>query len=192
MSSLWPFILGVITLLAVPGPTNSLMAAAGARTYFAHAPKLVAAEVSAYLFAIHALMQWGAPIVEAFPRVGALLQLAVALYLVRSATWFWQHGGNLCEDMGEVTAARVFLTTLGNPKSAIFAFLIFPAVPTPYTFGLFAPISAAMALAWMMIGALIVSPSSSPATPRLVYKGAAGIHMIFALMMARAAWSAVA
>lgn len=187
MLSFWPFILGIAALLVVPGPTNSLLAAAGARSGLASAPKLMLAEVSAYLIAITLLMRWGTPALAAFPAIGALLQLAVAAYLVRSAIWFWRQGGSLDTGRGDVTASRVFLTTLGNPKSVIFAFLIFPATPGPQAFGLFALINMAIALGWMCMGALIARQTASPVAPRLVYKGTAGVHVLFALLMARAA-----
>jgi len=186
MSSLTPFILGIVALLAVPGPTNSLLAAAGARSGLHDAPKLMLAEVSAYLIAITALMRWGAPAMAAFPAAGALIQLGVALYLLRSAIWFWRNGGKLGESIGEVTAFRVFLTTLGNPKSVIFAFLIFPAAAIAHPLALFIPINMGIAFGWLLLGRLIARQSASTAAPRLVYQGAAGVHVLFALLLARA------
>lgn len=187
MFSTWSFIFSVAALLVVPGPTNSLLAAAGARSGLTRAPQLMLAELSAYCIAISALMRWGSPAVAAFPTLGALIQLGVAAYLIRSAIWFWRHGGTLGDDTSHVSVRRVFLTTLGNPKSVIFAFLIFPTAPGAPAFALFALVTAAIALGWICVGMLIARQSAGTTAPRLVYRGAAGIHVLFALLMARAA-----
>jgi threonine/homoserine/homoserine lactone efflux protein len=70
------------------------------------------------------------------------------------------------------SASRVLLTTLLNPKAAIFALLIFPARPTPiarYYIG-FALIASCLGAAWIVAGSLLArfaNPRISSLAPRL-------------------------
>jgi threonine/homoserine/homoserine lactone efflux protein len=120
------FGLAVAAILATPGPTNTLMATAGATQGFARSLRLLAAEISGYLVAI--LIYWLVlgPLVSASPMIATGLKVAVALYLVWLAIKLWRRPIILDATEGTVSFANVFITTVLNPKALVFALTIFP------------------------------------------------------------------
>jgi threonine/homoserine/homoserine lactone efflux protein len=121
-----PFIAGAMALLAVPGPTNTLLATAGAAVGLRKAVRLLAAELGGYILAILLMRAVLGRLVVAAPALGAGLRAAVVLYLLYLAVKLWRHGSNKQGDAPPVTFGRVFTTTLLNPKALIFAFTLLP------------------------------------------------------------------
>ena len=68
-----PFVAGTVSLLAIPGPTNTLLAASGASVGWSRSLHLLAAELGGYMLAILALRALLAPLMgrtaDAFHRV---------------------------------------------------------------------------------------------------------------------------
>ena len=71
--------LALLALLATPGPTNALLALAGARRGVGAALPLVPVEMVAYLAVIAPLLLWGAPVVAALPVLKPALAWLAAL-----------------------------------------------------------------------------------------------------------------
>jgi threonine/homoserine/homoserine lactone efflux protein len=125
MSDLMSFLIAAAIILAAPGPTNTLMATSGTLSGIRRSLHLVLAAAGAYIIGIYAFRFAGAAIIAQYPVLGAILKLAVALYLVLLAVRLWRRpiaiGGT------EPVAFRgVFVATLLNPKALIFAFTVFP------------------------------------------------------------------
>jgi threonine/homoserine/homoserine lactone efflux protein len=119
------FLLATVTLLVAPGPTNTLLAAAGAANGIRRSLSLLGAVLVAYLLAIGIICLVLGPVVAAAPVVAVALKVAVALYLGWIAIGMWRRAGP-----GAVAAPglrQVFTATLLNPKSLIFAIGILPA-----------------------------------------------------------------
>ena len=104
------FIIGTLSLLATPGPTNTLLATAGAGNGFRRSLPLLAAELSGYLIAILGLRTVVGPVVAAVPAFGLALRVVVVLYLIHLAVQLWRHGENELAAAGPVTFRRVFVT----------------------------------------------------------------------------------
>lgn len=127
VSELVLFGLAVLGLLATPGPTNTLLATAGAIAGFRRSLHLLVGELGGYLIAILAARLLLGPVIHAYPAIGLGLKLAVSAYLVVTAIGLWRSGGRV-EAAGRAVSLRaVFIATLLNPKALIFAFGIFPA-----------------------------------------------------------------
>lgn len=121
------FILAVLTLSGTPGPTNTLLATAGALAGVRKSLILLIAELSGYFVAIAVIRMVLGPIFTAYPLLGSTLKIAVAVYLGWMAIKLWLRGARVAGSAVTVTVINVFLTTLLNPKALIFALSVIPA-----------------------------------------------------------------
>lgn len=153
MADPWLFLLAVVTVLGAPGPTNALLATAGAVGGWHSAPGMLAATLGGYLIAIGLVRGMLGPLFVAAPPLAVALKIAVAVYLIWLAVDLWRRTLEV-EGHGGVTAGRVFVATLLNPKGLIFALTIFPAQPpVPWLhLGLFVAAVVACGLAWTALG----------------------------------------
>ena len=152
------FLLAVATILATPGPTNTLMATSGATAGIARSWPLLIAEITGYLIAILVIRAVLAPVVHAYPAIGIALKVAVALYLVWLAVKLWRRPLALDAETGSVSFANVLVTTLLNPKALIFALTVFPQDNSPALFGYLAAFAATVVAAgggWIVFGHLL-------------------------------------
>jgi threonine/homoserine/homoserine lactone efflux protein len=120
------YILAVATILATPGPTNTLMATAGSTLGVRRALPLLAAELSGYLLSIMAIRLALAPVVQMAPALGIAVKVAVSVYLVWLAVKVWRSAGRVAVTGAPVAFVDVFVTTLFNPKALIFALTVIP------------------------------------------------------------------
>jgi threonine/homoserine/homoserine lactone efflux protein len=179
-----PFFPAVIALLAVPGPTNTLLAVSGAARGVRGSLPLLPMELGGYLVAILAWGQVFAPLSASYPLFTVVSKLLAALYLGWSGIRLWQDGNaQLADKTRLITPSRVGITTLLNPKALIFALVVFPPTDlgrqTPY-FIAFSIMVVCIGLGWVGIGALVARSRPDMATPRLVSRLAATALGIFA------------
>ena len=184
MTAIWSFVLATLTLLAVPGPTNTLLAASGAAVGFRRSLRLLPFELAGYSLAIGALTLALGRTVAAVPSVGIAARVIASAYLVWSAITLWRRSQRLSlQGATVVSPTRVFITTLLNPKALIFAFVIMPAgepeelAPYVFAFWLLVP---ACACAWIAAGALLAGPDVDAITPARIAKVAAAALLLFA------------
>ena len=128
MADLWLFLLAVLTILGTPGPTNTLLATAGATAGLRASLPLLLAELSGYLISIGLIRAVLGPILVALPMLAIALKVAVAAYLVWIAVEVWRKAPHT-ETERSITFQRVLVATLLNPKALIFALAIFPHEP---------------------------------------------------------------
>ena len=181
------FVLAVITILATPGPTNTLMATSGATSGISKSLILLAAEITGYLTAILAVHFVLGRVVETYPAVGTALKVAVAIYLAWLAIKLWRRPLLEARERA-VTFGNVYITTLLNPKALIFALTIIPwSAPglAWYLLG-FAVIVIAAGGGWIVLGSVVGATSGSRAgyVPRL----ASIVLIAFAGIILRAAF----
>jgi threonine/homoserine/homoserine lactone efflux protein len=119
------FLLTVAMLLLVPGPTNTIMATAGAGTPRSPLP-LLAAELLGYATIITLATVLLVPLVAAWPPAGIIIKLAVAAYLVFVAVRLWGRRIVIDDPQVVVGPQLVYFTTALNPKGLIFAVTVFP------------------------------------------------------------------
>ena len=152
------FALAVLAVLATPGPTNTLMAVAGATVGLRKGLRLIPAEVAGYLTSISLLIFIFQPVVAALPSAATVLRIGCGSYLAILAITIWRASNRDAGQTSLVSFQRVFITTLLNPKSLIFAFQIFPTGGIRLTLsflGAFALICVAAATMWICIGATL-------------------------------------
>ena len=175
------FDLAVALLFAVPGPTNALIAVAGARRGARALPALVGAALVGFVAAVAALKWFAGPYVAATPALGLALRALCALLLARSAWLLWRSAGAGGAARGPTNAAAVLATTLVNPKALIFAFAIFPplagAAEAAEVFGRFALLAVVGMTLWELAGAAL----GRGATARI---GAATVDRVGAAILA--------
>jgi threonine/homoserine/homoserine lactone efflux protein len=123
MTNLPSFAAAAFLLLLTPGPTNAVIAAGSAIEGWRRALPLIGAALLGYFCAITALELFIAPFADAFHPVRIALQLGCAFYLAFAAWKIWISSQS---GVRAITWLRVFFVTLGNPKAAVFAFVILP------------------------------------------------------------------
>ncbi|MBB3769786.1 threonine/homoserine/homoserine lactone efflux protein [Angulomicrobium tetraedrale] len=182
------FVLAVLAILATPGPTNTLLATAGAAVGWRRALPLVPAEAAGYLIAISAISAIGlalGPVVAAAPMLALGLRLMVGLYLLFVAWKLWRGAGLPIAGPGLVTPGRIFLTTLLNPKAIVFALGVVPfnAPAWPGYLMAFALLTATVALGWIALGALLGHAADAAGRASLVPRLGAAVVSAFAVML---------
>lgn len=117
-------LLGAATVLAVPGPTNALLAAIGSSGRRDGA-RLILAVVLGYAAAVIGLRIVGMAVFERLPEAAPIVRIILAGWLVFLGCRLWRRppDGTAAPTIG---ARAVFTATVLNPKSAVFAFALWP------------------------------------------------------------------
>lgn len=118
--------LALAALLLAPGPTNTLLALAGAERGWLRALRLIPAEVAGYLLAVIPLATAGAALAAAAPGLSSALAALAALWVLWLALRLWRLPA-AAAGAPAVTARRVFVTTLLNPKALVTGLVLLPA-----------------------------------------------------------------
>jgi threonine/homoserine/homoserine lactone efflux protein len=162
------FVSAAMLLLFVPGPTNTLLAARGARLGFRRALSGILAEMSGYTLAILMLRLVLEPIVEQMPATQVVVKVGCATYLIFVSYELWI--GAKTGDTKSISWWRIFWATMTNPKAFLFAFVILPMprsdiLRTNLVNGLILLALIMLAgMVWTMIGALAVARAPSNAS----------------------------
>jgi threonine/homoserine/homoserine lactone efflux protein len=182
------FLVATLSLLAAPGPTNVLLATAGVTAGIRPTLLLLATATLAYLLAVAAARLVLGPVIDAYPLVGVALKVAVALYLGWIAVALWRRSAAMTAE-GTVGARDVFVTTLLNPKSLVFAFGIIPqASPILWAYiAAFALLVPLVGVAWIVVGRA-VGAASGRQHAGLVRKVASVTLVGFAALLVRSAF----
>ncbi|TDY20311.1 threonine/homoserine/homoserine lactone efflux protein [Paraburkholderia sp. BL6665CI2N2] len=183
--------IGIIVVLITPGPTNTLLAAAGLRQGVRRSLPLIAAELGGYLVSISV---WGHFLVQAAHALPSLLRMAAGLYIAYLAVDMWRAAVALPDSAQRASGMRtLFVATLLNPKGLLFAGTIFPAIAfahlPAYAFSMlmFACLLVPIALAWIAFGAALGSGKLAWLNPVKMQRGASIVLGVFSLSLAWAA-----
>jgi threonine/homoserine/homoserine lactone efflux protein len=181
------FILATFSLLAIPGPTNTLLATSGAGAGVSRSLHLLAAELCGYLTAVVAQRLVLGPLVIGVPMAGIVLRTAVTIYVLYLAHLLWRYRARELVGAMPVTFRAVLLTTLLNPKAAVFAFLL---LPPGIGFLELAPWMAVMAAqivavgaAWLTLGATLGRGLRGLGHPELMYRLSAIVLVVMATVI---------
>jgi threonine/homoserine/homoserine lactone efflux protein len=181
------FDLAVALLFAVPGPTNALIAVAGARRGVRALPALVGAALVGFVAAVAALIWLAGPYVTATPALGLALRALCALLLARSAWLLWRSAGAGGAARGSTSAAAVLATTLVNPKALIFAFAIFPplagAAEAVEVFARFAGLAVVGMTLWGLAGAALGRGATARVGAATVDRAGAAVLAAFSVVV---------
>lgn len=181
------FVFAVIVLLGVPGPTNTLLAASGAAAGFTRSLRLVPAELGGYLTAITILDTVAAPLTTNTSVALGSLKLVAATWLAISAIGLWRRGDDVILAAARpIGAARVFVTTLLNPKALVVAFALLPQAPPELRLGftvVFALLVIAVGSLWIGLGRMLAGSAKDLALPNRVLRGASLVLACFAAVL---------
>jgi threonine/homoserine/homoserine lactone efflux protein len=179
------FMLTVLFILGTPGPTNTLLATAGATVGIRRALPILLGESVGYLISILLIGLLIGPALAGAPAVAMTLRLMVGAYLLWLAFRLWKGGAVLVEGRQAITMRQVFVTTLLNPKAIIFALGVIPfAAPSwpLYLLGFLAMLGA-VAVCWISIGAALGRAAAAAGRFSLVPRIGALAVAAFALVL---------
>lgn len=185
------FALSTAVILLTPGPTNTLLAAAGLGQGMRGALPLAAFELAGYLIAISA---WGIFLTSAqqhYPWLGTLVRVASSCYLAYIALRMWAAARALSGSAQRPIGPKaLFLATLLNPKGLVFASATFP----PHAFedirvylaaiALFACLLLPIGLIWIKFGAALGSGRLTIMNPVKLQRAAALAIGMFSVSIA--------
>jgi threonine/homoserine/homoserine lactone efflux protein len=184
---------GIIVVLITPGPTNTLLAAAGLRQGVRRSVPLIAAELAGYLVSISVWGRFLAHAAHALPWLPSLLRIAAGGYIAYLAVDMWRAAVALPDSTQRTGSMRtLFVATLLNPKALLFAGTIFPAIALTqmpaYLIAMltFACLAVPIALAWIAFGAALGS-GKLWLDPVKMQRGASIVLGVFSLSLAWAA-----
>jgi threonine/homoserine/homoserine lactone efflux protein len=185
--------IGIIVVLITPGPTNTLLAAAGLRQGVRRSLPLIAGELAGYLVSISAWGRFLAHAAHALPWLPSLLRVAAGLYIAYLAVDMWRAAVALPDSTQRTGGMRtLFVATLLNPKGLLFAGTIFPVIAftqmPAYVLAMltFACLAVPIALAWIAFGAALGS-GKLWLNPVKMQRGASIVLGVFSLSLAWAA-----
>lgn len=184
----WSFFAVIATILLTPGPTNTLLAAAGVHAGLRSAWRLIPAECLGYVIATTV---WGAllrVVVKESPWMVHTIQLASGLYIAKLGWELWayaslQPGNTQVPTIGQ---RQLLVATLLNPKAVIFALALFPAQTWvsagnyASVMGGFAALVVAIGTLWVALGAMLLGGRIAWLQPRHFQRGAALVLWAFA------------
>ena len=181
------FALAIIALLGVPGPTNTLLATAGATAGLRSSIRLVPVETLGYLVAISLYELVLGPLVLGSPILFTILRLVVSSYLLWVTYELWSGSGiKFVADAPLVTRRKLFVATVLNPKGSVLALAIIPfdGRATFLYLLAFTGLAATLAAGWIGIGATIGTTATASRQRHLVPRAGALVLGIFALLFA--------
>ena len=119
--------------------------------------RLLPAELFGYLTTILPLIYLGSEVLGRWPVAAVILKVAAALWVMFLAINLWGRN-SVTGASSDVTARRVYLTTMLNPKALIFGLVLLPVPDDPQfapRLGLFCLMVMAVALVWGTAGKLM-------------------------------------
>ena len=129
MSS-FAFAWSVIALLFVPGPTNALMAVAGAQGGLGRVLRLLPVVLAAYMATILMFVWIGAGLLAAWPALDAAVKIATAAWVIVLAVKLWDFRGR--GGAGAAVSARALAVTSAlNPKGLVLGLVLMPRPGDP-------------------------------------------------------------
>ncbi|MBA1228925.1 LysE family transporter [Pseudomonas viridiflava] len=185
--------LALLAVLAVPGPTNSLLFQTGVNRGF-NVPSLqwVGSEWLAYVIQITA---WGITldrVARDYPWVATLSKAFAVCFLFYIAMKLWnmarksQHTDAADSQKPGLSPAGLFVATLSNPKGLFFASFVAPAGTFLHSADYLAFIATFTAVvlpvgsAWVLFGSCFGGRMSSARSSRLMNKGVSMVIGLFA------------
>ncbi len=177
------FALAVIVLLFAPGPTNAVLAMAGAEAGRRPVLPLLAAELVAYPLSVSVSRLVLLPLIAIFPAASMIVKLAVAAYLLVAGWRLWR-ARPAADGAALIGWRQVFVTTALNPKGLLLAIGIFPTDDPflPFYFAGFAVAVVLSGITWFTAGRLLARLAGHRAD--LLPKLGAGVLFGFAAYLA--------
>lgn len=179
--------LALLVLLLTPGPTNTLMALAGAERGWARSLRLIPAELAGYLLAVVPLTLAGAALLEHRPQLAPVITTLAAAWVLLLAVRMWRMGLSTSGTGASVTAPQVLVTTLLNPKALVIGLVLLPS-PDPLAprLALFVALVVTVAVVWTGAGAAVTRNDGTGLPRWLSRLAAAWLAILSATLAAKA------
>ena len=175
--------LSLLALLATHGPTNTLLALAGAQGV--RRPMVLPfVELAAYMSTVVPLSIWGHHWLEAAPQLRLMLTVAAGVWVAVLALRLWRQSSRpIASHSPTVTPLQVGVTTLLNPKALVFGLVLIPQAHDLSTgLAVFAGLVIVVSLGWLRLGGLM----SGRLAPLVNRGGAVWLGLLAALLFSRA------
>ncbi len=187
------FLIALALLLVVPGPTNTVLAMAGAERGFARALPLAAVVLAGYLTTVVPVVTLAAPFLEAKPVFADGTKLAAAAWVLVLALRLWSRQPR-DHDAAAISAMSIYTTTVLNPKGLVIGLALLPPVQAMAGSALpvFALAGAVLAISglWLGLGATAIA-TLNRRHPVLVSRAASGCLIVFSASLAAKAMGLV-
>lgn len=193
VSALSLFVAGIALVLAMPGPTNTLLAAVGMRQGFARSARLTGAELAGYLVSITVWGRFLGQAAQIVPWLPTAVRIASSVYIAWLAWRMWHAARAVPSAAQQVIGLRtLFTATLLNPKGILFASTIFPAAAFTSLSGyaicmaVFSMLLVPIGLGWVLFGAMLGGERLKGIDPARMQRAASIVLGAFSVTVA---WS---
>lgn len=184
--ALTPFLSATLALLIAPGPTNTLMALSGAQSGPRPMVRLIPAELLGYLTMILPLVALGASAIDTWPAVTTALKLIAAIWIAILAVRLWRTSDTMRGE-DHISARRVYVTTVLNPKALIFGVILLPPLgdpALPLRLTVFTTMVVTVAIGWTLAGTLTRTGQKSHARTQIFQRiASAWLTIVSATLM---------
>ncbi|ENW79536.1 hypothetical protein F909_03149 [Acinetobacter sp. ANC 3929] len=125
----WFFVLAMLAVLLIPGPTNALLASATHQHGVAKTMTFIPIEWLGYLYGVSLWALFIHLFAPIWPAIGAILHTLSLLYVLWMAFHLWKgsHLQKLDQHHQHIRKRQLFISTLKNPKTVLLASGIFPS-----------------------------------------------------------------
>lgn len=182
----WLFVLAVIAVLMIPGPTNALLASSAHQQGLAKTSLFIPAKLLGYFYAINLwalLIHVCSPV---WPNFIHIVHFFSALYVVWMAFHLWKASDLEKHNQRHpsIRPRQLFFSTFKNPKALLFATGVLPIEtwnnPTNFVlvFAAFSLVLLPTAVFWMSFGRAILAGQSKQIKADLLYKGSAMLLLL--------------
>ena len=149
------FLLALSVLLLTPGPTNTLIALAGAERGWRGALRLTPVEAAAYGLVTIPLAMVGSSLTASHGPLRLTLTLIAAAWVSYLAVKLWRVPAGNAMGPEQKGALKLFITTLCNPKGLIIGLVLLPSQPSlTMAVASFLAILLAVSAFWAAVGRL--------------------------------------
>ena len=177
----WVFVLAVIAVLMIPGPTNALLASSAHQQGTAKTSLFIPAELLGYFYAINVwalLIHLCGPV---WPNFIHVLHFCSAIYVLWMTFHLWKTSDleKHSQRHHSIRPRQLFFSTFKNPKALLFAAGVLPIEtwdnPSNFilVFVVFSLVLLPTAVFWMSFGRAILAGQSKQIKADLLYKGSA-------------------
>lgn len=154
-------IAAVAALLLTPGPTNTLLAVAGAERGWRAALRLIPFELVAYLAVTVPLALAGAALEARLPLLRPALAGLAGIWVMVLAARMWRLPA--AAGLGSVSGWQVLVTTALNPKALVIGLVLLPGAMFGLRVLALSVLIACVAALWAALGWLATGNPARPA-----------------------------
>lgn len=187
----WFFVLAMLAVLLIPGPTNALLASATHQQGIVKTLTFIPMEWLGYLYGVSLWALFLHLFEPIWPAFGMILHTGSFLYVLWMAFHLWKssHLHKHYQHDQHIRPRQLFFATLKNPKTVLLAVGIFPDETwnsienAVLVFTVFSLVLIPVCVFWMLWGRALLAGSINGIKTDHLYKGSAMLLLICMLPM---------